>query len=828
MASSFDDIARQMAEVGIFVPERHQLHVTAPGYDRFRPDGQRSKKKSAWYRIYENRTLKGRVFYSGSFGIRTESYLIKPGKETFTEEEKAEAKEFAKKAAEQFEKDRQAMAAEAAARAARLWKMGHDVDGKQGYLTRKGIKPYGARQLNNQLLVPMFRAGQLVGLQTISPVKDEDGRDKTFMLGSQIAGAYMKIGDFDTRPDLIYVVEGYATGCSVHEATGAPVVVAFNAGNLDSVTATVRKKYDQAKVVIAGDDDHFCVKRAKEFFEKTFGVTPVVASSVKDPEETFTHPEKGEVAYKCFKRITDGVLGVYGYARYVEKGRKVTKKLSFVNAGKSKAMEAARKHRCCVVFPRFKAKDSTGSDFNDLAQAEGLEVAAEQLKADDLKPLASREAGEKAPGFMDERIRRMNEHLVYVYPVGYWDTELRELVGAQPLKDRYDDETFKNWKKNPARRVIMKDQLLFEPGRNVPEGCINMFDGWPLKPDSSKACDLIIENLFDLCGRDDDVFWWVAKWLAYPLQHPGAKMHQALLVHGAKEGTGKSFMFEVVMREIYGRYGGTINQDIMDDKYTTWQSQKLFILGEEIVSSAERRKQKNLIKTWITGKYHQVVSKYVNSREEVNLTNFVFLSNELQPLVLDEYDRRFMVIYNDIKHDQTYFKNLAEQVDAGGVEGFYDWLLHIDLGDFGPDTPVLETEAHQALKSLGKASDARFLDDWLSESLDYPVGPVAGIHLYAAYDLWRKKTNERPVTQTAFLTALGRKMRSERRRVDLYPENEYYGPDKVVTGLVTEKRMLTVYFPVEKQMDANEVADSVRAFQLKMLQNRQQYHSYGG
>ena len=193
MASSFDDIARQMAEVGIFVPERHQLHVTAPGYDRFRPDGQRSKKKSAWYRIYENRTLKGRVFYSGSFGIRTESYLIKPGQETFTAEEKAEAKEFAKKAAEQFEKDRQAMAAEAAARAARLWKMGHDVDGKQGYLTRKGIKPYGARQLNDQLLVPMFRAGQLVGLQTISPVKDEDGRDKTFMLGSQIAGAYMKI-----------------------------------------------------------------------------------------------------------------------------------------------------------------------------------------------------------------------------------------------------------------------------------------------------------------------------------------------------------------------------------------------------------------------------------------------------------------------------------------------------------------------------------------------------------------------------------------------------------------------------------------------------------
>ena len=31
--------------------------------------------------------------------------------------------------------------------------------------------------------------------------------------------------------------------------------------------------------------------------------------------------------------------------------------------------------------------------------------------------------------------------------------------------------------------------------------------------------------------------FWVLRWLAYPLQHPGAKMRTAMVVHG-DEGSG--------------------------------------------------------------------------------------------------------------------------------------------------------------------------------------------------------------------------------------------------------------------------------------------------
>ena len=114
MASTLHDIVDQMAAVGIFVPDGYELRVTGTSFERFRPLHQKSKKKSAWYRIYENRTLKGNVYYSGSFGIRNETYLIKPSADNWSAEEKREIAEKAKSLREQYQKDREELANRAA------------------------------------------------------------------------------------------------------------------------------------------------------------------------------------------------------------------------------------------------------------------------------------------------------------------------------------------------------------------------------------------------------------------------------------------------------------------------------------------------------------------------------------------------------------------------------------------------------------------------------------------------------------------------------------------------------------------------------------------
>jgi len=119
------------------------------------------------------------------------------------------------------------------------------------YLKTKGVKAYGLRtDAAGLLIVPMRdTAGTLHSLQTIAA----DG-DKRFLPGGRVKGCYHAIGK--PKGNVLIVCEGYATGASIHEATGHAVAVAFNAGNLKAVTLALRDKYPALKIVVAADDDH--------------------------------------------------------------------------------------------------------------------------------------------------------------------------------------------------------------------------------------------------------------------------------------------------------------------------------------------------------------------------------------------------------------------------------------------------------------------------------------------------------------------------------------------------------------------------------------------
>jgi len=53
------------------------------------------------------------------------------------------------------------------------------------------------------------------------------------------------------------ICEGYSTGCSIHQATGATVVCAMNAGNIIPVAKLVRAKCPTAQITICADNDRF-------------------------------------------------------------------------------------------------------------------------------------------------------------------------------------------------------------------------------------------------------------------------------------------------------------------------------------------------------------------------------------------------------------------------------------------------------------------------------------------------------------------------------------------------------------------------------------------
>ncbi|MCW1938077.1 toprim domain-containing protein [Pseudomonas sp. MDMC_285] len=137
----------------------------------------------------------------------------------------------------------------AAEYAARLWRDARRADPGHPYLVGKGCRSHTLRQRGDVLLVPLSRDGVLVNLQRIHP----DGA-KRFLSGGMVKGCCSSLGSIAAGQPL-YICEGWATGATIHEETGAAVACAMNAGNLLDVGRRLQRRHPDAVLIVAGDDD---------------------------------------------------------------------------------------------------------------------------------------------------------------------------------------------------------------------------------------------------------------------------------------------------------------------------------------------------------------------------------------------------------------------------------------------------------------------------------------------------------------------------------------------------------------------------------------------
>lgn len=151
------------------------------------------------------------------------------------------------------ERERKAAAerAKAISEAQKRWINAKPADKDHSYLIKKGVKPHDIRQEGRHLLVPIYIGGKIASVQSIA----DDG-SKRYQASAPVAGGYFIIESDDREiDDKLIIAEGFATGATLHEATGHPVVVAFNSGNLLLVAEKLREEYPAATIIIAADDD---------------------------------------------------------------------------------------------------------------------------------------------------------------------------------------------------------------------------------------------------------------------------------------------------------------------------------------------------------------------------------------------------------------------------------------------------------------------------------------------------------------------------------------------------------------------------------------------
>jgi putative DNA primase/helicase len=162
------------------------------------------------------------------------------------------------------------------------------------YLKAKSVQPFGELQesYRSELLLPLRDInGELHSLQFIAPDKRYEGeRNKTFLAGGRVSACFYILADKADGP--LIICEGYATGASIHEATGHAVICAMNSGNLLSVAKAVRERWPEREIIIAADDDQWTIQPPNPGFNQATAAAKAIRAKLAVPrfKDTATKP----------------------------------------------------------------------------------------------------------------------------------------------------------------------------------------------------------------------------------------------------------------------------------------------------------------------------------------------------------------------------------------------------------------------------------------------------------------------------------------------------------------------------------------------------------
>lgn len=738
MSSNYDDVLGQLTAAGLVVDT---LEISK--LRRCKVQGETERR--GWYHLHEMRLANGDDLIVGSYGVwrgaDNNATKVELTKTSLSSEQRDSLRKRLAEDKKMADAARKADAERAAAKATNAWKKCTE-QGDCEYLQRKGVQGHGVRYSpSGAMVIPMLDvAGKVHGLQIIrgraprkAPGTAVPGArkllDKEFWPKGLIKKGHFHLLGMASGAQVVLVAEGYATAASLFEATGLPVAVAFDAGNLAPVAAVLHARYKTARLLICADDDKFSVGNP--------GVTCASAAAME-------------------------VGGAFVVPAFAD--------------------EAARQ-------AAFDTKGTKLTDFNDLHAAEGLHVVRAQIEARLLAltwrasakpPLTSQGEGSAAKDplrpieTVDELLERFA--LIYGQSGTVFDHQEHRLLALSDMRDVCMGRFIhREWSDHPDRQIARVESVGFDPACTDKSIECNLWSGWPTTPEAGK-CEHLIDLLRYMCAGDSDpegLFRWVIRWLAYPIQHPGAKMQTTLVVHGP-QGTGKNMFFEVIMG-IYGQYGRIIDQSAIEDKFNDWATRRLFLIADEVVARSDLYHIKNKLKAFITGEWIRINPKNMAAYDERNHVNLVFLSNESMPTIVEQDDRRHAVIWTPEKLSADFYTGLKAEIDAGGGAALHHHLLHMDLGDFGPASKPPMTDAKRELIDQSLDSPSRFVlafergdvDGFPAKARPALLTPCLSQDFYMLYTEWCRRQGLKPLNQPKVMNAVSRKHKgtTERKRL---------------------------------------------------------------
>ena len=570
-----------------------------------------------------------------------------------------------------------------------LWKNSKEAGSDHPYILKKKIQVKGLRQIEGTLLVPAYGDFNAIPERPISLQLIKPDGTKRFLKDGKVQGNFCVIGMPETS-DTIYVTEGFATGATVHEATGLPVVVAFSTGNLMEVCQKVKTRFPEKPIIIATDND-------LETESKT-GQNPGVSAA-----------------------------------------ESVAKKLSIEY----------------VVCP-------VDSDFNDLLcqypeKEQGLYAVKEAVKQTQSADIYQKVLCECNRKYAAVMLGGKCQVIVESYDpslkrpfTNFWS--IHEIKRFHENKTLPDPDKPKNkigiidyWWRSPSRKSY--DGVVFSPGKDIPN-YYNLWKGFKVR-EKQGDWTLFREHIQNVIADGDDaIFQWVIAWMARIIQDPGGERPGTSIVLRGEQGTGKG-TFVDYFGQLFGlHYLGIAHASQVVGRFNHHLKDKVLVFVDEGFWAGDKQAE-GIIKNLVTEPTLTIEQKGKDIVSVKNNVNLIIASNSDWVVPAGPKERRFMVVDvpNHVIQNRTYFRQLREEMEHGGLEAMLFDLKRWDYSDVDlgtiPRTKALSEQQYNSLDNVEKFWFERLNEGALSiEQTDWnAMMPVD--EFYTAYREFAENMRDR-------------------------------------------------------------------------------------
>ena len=273
------------------------------------------------------------------------------------------------------------------------------------------------------------------------------------------------------------------------------------------------------------------------------------------------------------------------------------------------------------------------------------------------------------------------------------------------------------WVDHEKRREV--SSMVFRPDNKVANDEHNLWEGFTVGTyNAANSPEFFLVFIKDvICNGDVKLNHYVLSWIANIIQHPTKKSNVALVLISEEQGTGKSFLVELLGSMLGKSYKTVGYNSSLTARFNAMYQNKLLVGVEEAIYM-HNKKDQSLLKHLISSPTIDIERKGFDIQDnEPNYMRFILTANTLKAVAIEGTDRRFQVIQvNTSKiNNRKYFGELYKTwYYEGGREAFFYYLKNYDIKKFDFVKQRINTKIadEQKLHSLDRHT--QWYHEWIT------------------------------------------------------------------------------------------------------------------